>query len=148
MKIIHGPDFKLHLILDNSIFEDVLGELQNRFGEVFIADEKPLFMDETGKMIWDAGGSIVANDIKFQFRLDENVTLMCRSQHWDTFKKTIASAAQNERNGYFKLHSHMFCLCLTEEQISKLMLQIIKCSARCDQIAEVTMGRFPESNVQ
>lgn len=147
MKIIHGPDFKLHLILDNSVFENVVKDLQNRFSEVFISEEKPLFMDN-GKLMWDAGGSIIGNDIKFQFKLDENVSLMCRSQHWDTFKRTVAKAAQSERSGYFKLHSHMFCLCLTEEQLSKLMLQIIKGSARCDQVAEVTMNRFPQVSVQ
>lgn len=146
MNIIHGPDFKMHLILDNSIFQNVLKDLENRFENVCVSDEKPLFMNE-GKIIWDTGGSLLGNDIKFSFKLSDDVSLICRSQHWDAFKNSVASMAQKECNGYFKLHSHMFVLCLTEEHAARLMTQIIKHSGRFDQIASTTLDRVLAVNL-
>lgn len=146
MNIIHGYEFKMHLILDNSIFQNVLKDLKVKFENVLVTDEKPLFVDE-GKIIWDAGGSILGNDIKFSFRLSDDISLICRSQHWDAFKNSVASMVQKERNGYFKLHSHMFVLCITEEQALKIMNQIIKSSGRFDQIASTTLDRIPVTNL-
>lgn len=146
MNIIHGHDFKMHLVLDNSIFQNVLKDLENRFKKVFVVDEKPLFMDE-GKITWDTGGSIIGNDIRFSFKLSDDVSLICRSQHWGAFKNAVLSMVQKERDGYFKLHSHMFVLCMTEEQVLRIMNQIMKSSGRFDQVASTTLDRVPVANL-
>lgn len=143
MKTIHGPDFKLHFILSDIIFQNVYEDLQNRFGQVFIEEGKPLFLDE-GKLIWDTGGALLGSDIKFSLPISDEVSLICRSQHWDIFKNNVLKCVQDRRDEYFKLHSQMFVLCLTEEQITKLMSQIIKCSSKFDQVASTTTSRILE----
>lgn len=141
MKIIHGSNFKMHLILDDSTFLNVSNDLKNRFGEIFISDEKPLFVDD-GCMIWDPGGSILGNDIKFRFKISDNFSLLCRSQHWNIFKDAILDASNKEKDGVFKLHSQLVALCMTEFQMSKLMSQIIKNRFKLDQVAELTDSRL------
>ena len=147
MKTIHGPDFKLHFVVSNDIYQDVYDDLRNRFDILSTEQGKPFFLNE-GKLTWDTGGTLLGNDIKFSFPVSEEISLICRSQHWTLFKNNVLRSLQDKRVRYFKLHSQMFVLCLTEEQITKLMSQIIKHSLRFDQIAFTTTSRVPEAFTQ
>lgn len=144
MKTLYGSNFKMHILLDEVIFSPLIKNLQNRFGEVFISNERPLFVNN-GSAIWDAGGSIIGNDIKFSFKLSDNFSLLCRSQHWKYFKDSILNAIKTKGDEpYLKIHSQMYALCLTEDQSIRLMTQIIKNSGKFDSIAEVTTSRIAD----
>lgn len=138
MKIIHGPDFKMHLLADEDLLPFVLKDLQDRFSNIVISDEKPIFEND-GWMFWDPGGSLIENDIKFSFRISDNLSLVCRSQHWDCFKLIVSNAGKEKRKGnYHKLHSQMYALCLTDFQMQYLQRQIIKHSCQFDQVVNIT----------
>lgn len=141
MKTLYGSNFKMHLVLDEQIIPTLSNDLQNRFGEVIIEDEKPLFVNN-GKIMWDTGGSIIGNDVKFCLKISDDLSLICRSQHWDIFKKSVLNMFEDKKSSYLKLHSHMYVLVLNEEQSTKLLTQIIRHSEKLDQIADVTTSRI------
>ena len=144
MKLVYGPNFKMHILLSETIVPSLTKSLQNRFGEVFISDEQPMFVSD-GTAIWDPGGSILGNDIKFSLKLSDGFSLLCRSQHWVMFKNVVLDAVKNKgEESYLKMHSQLYCLCLTEDESIRLMDQIMKNSCRFDPVAEVTMNRIPE----
>lgn len=144
MKTVYGPDFKMHIIPNKIILLAVIKDLQNRFDEVLISDDRPPFVNENS-VLWDLGGSLFGKDIKFSFRISDDFSLLCRSQHWMRFKKTILSASQTKgESSYLKIHSQMYSLCLTEDEASRLMTQIMKNSFKFDRVAEITMNRLPE----
>ena len=148
MKTLFGSNFKMHVVLDETLVPSVIKNLQNRFGEVLISGDRPPFIGD-GTVLWDAGGSIMGNDIKFSFKVSEEISILCRSQHWEIFKKTILDALQKEGDEpYLKLHSQMFSLCLSEDQAGLLMTQIMKNSCKFNSIADVTLSRMPSLEIQ
>ena len=145
MKTIFGPNFKIHLVLDENSLINVFNDLQHRFVEVSISEEKPPFVND-GATLWDPGGALSGNDIKFSFKVSDELSLICRSQHWFLFKKSVVDMIKNKKKSYLKLHSQTFALVLSEDQASRLMSQIIKNSSKFDLIAATTLERVTEIN--
>lgn len=136
MKIIHGS-FKPHLVLENSIVPKLAESLKDEFGNSYVSDS--VIFVENGTSIWEPGGTLIGKDLRFSFKLSPEFTLECRSQHWYKFKRVIRESVLKDK--VYKVDSQMYCLCLTEEQMSNLVRQILKNNEKFDQICAVTLER-------
>jgi len=117
--------------------------LCSRFGNDFRLQEK-----EIQEVVWDVGGAVLGKDIFFEFKLDDNYTLRVRSQHWFKFKEMVSKLPQKKYRGKFhKLHSELYAICMTEEQLNCLLVYVIRKNYKFDQIAQVTLDRIPVSNL-
>lgn len=106
---------KVHFVSNIDIAVEVSCDLQERYCEMVMNES------DDNECMWDPGGMMMMNDEVFDFRLSDNITVICRAQHFDYFVSQIQKCEiRGEAIQYVKIHGRYFCICVSLKEFDQL----------------------------
>lgn len=138
-------DVKIHFTSNMDIAIEVSGDLQSRYGEMEMDEQ------DGNECMWDPGGMMMTGDEVFDFCLSNDITILCRAQHFDIFIDHIQKyEPRGEAIKYVKIHGRYFCICVSVEEFEQLKKLVCNAelAVKANESAikhEEKMNKFVES---
>jgi len=142
MKIFESEGLKYHCIQDETIMNDVLNDIKSKYKKEIREMARFNSEDNQNEYFWDPGGMVLMEDQTFEFKLDKDLIVSCRSQHWFEFKNAVRSSII--RGSYSKLYGYIHILCMSTQQRDQLLLSISEKEAEYDVVSLNTLEVFED----